>query len=119
LSDPEVLELAARIELVAHDDFAASFPEGTPCRVVMDQGEGPQSLTVLHPLGDVANPMSRAQVTEKFRRISAVSVGPGWQDEILAALDGLLAQGFGPLFAALAAPRLILASERSQSSIWR
>ena len=119
LSDPEVLGLAGRIELVAHDDFAASFPRGTPCRVIMDQGEGPQILTVQQPLGDVANPMSRAQVTEKFRRISAVSVGPDWQGEILAALDGLLAQGFGPLFAALAAPRLILASERSQLSTWR
>ncbi|MEO3388410.1 MmgE/PrpD family protein [Mesorhizobium sp. CAU 1741] len=111
LADAEVLELAARIELAAHEDFAASFPVGTPCRVILDQGDGPQSLTVPHPLGDVANPMSRAQVTEKFRRIAAGSMGPDWQDNVLAALDGLLDQGFGPLFAALAAPRLILAAE--------
>ena len=104
LRDPQVLELAGRIELAAHEDFAGAFPKGTPCRVIMDQGEGPQSLTVRHPLGDVANPMSRVQVTEKFRRIGAASVAPGWQEVILAALNALLEDGFRPLFASLATP---------------
>lgn len=112
LRDPEVLGLAGRIELAAHEDFASSFPVGTPCRVILDQGDGPQSLTVLHALGDVANPMSRDQVREKFRRISAATVDPVWQDAILAALDGLATAGFRPLFAALRArpPRLRLVS---------
>lgn len=101
LTDAAVLELAGRIELAAHDDFEASFPVGTPCRVIMDQGEGPKSLTVLHPLGDVANPMSRAQVIEKFRRIGATNVMPARQGKILDALDGLMDHGFAPLFAAL------------------
>jgi len=101
LTDPDVLALSGRIELTAHEDFAAAFPMGTPCRVMMDQGDGPRSLTVLHPLGDVANPMSRSQVTKKFRRITAIGVASAWQDEILAALDDLLTQGFTPLFAAL------------------
>lgn len=101
LHDPQVLELAGRIELSAHDDFATAFPKSTPCRVIIDQGEGPRSLTVPYPLGDVANPMNRAQVTEKFRRIGAASVAPGWQDAILAALNGLTSDGFRPLFAAL------------------
>lgn len=104
LADPAVLDLAARIELAAHDDFAASFPKGTPCRVIMDQGAGPESLTVLHPLGDVANPMSRAQVMEKFRRISAASLSPDWQRQIESALETLLSRGFAPLFASLAEP---------------
>ena len=71
----------------------------------MDQGDGPESLTVLHPLGDVANPMSRAQITDKFRRIARVTVSPDWQHSILAALDGLLDQGFAPLFEALTYPK--------------
>ena len=101
LTDPDVLALSGRIELTAHEDFAAAFPMGTPCRVMMDQGDGPRSLTVLHPLGDVTNPMSRSQVMGKFRRITAIGVASAWQDEILAALDDLLTQGFTPLFAAL------------------
>jgi len=105
LADPDVLDLAGRIELVAHEDFSGSFPKGTPCRVIMDQGDGPQSATVLHPLGDVANPMSRDQVIDKFRKIGAGSVDSLWLDDILPALDGVLEHGFGPLFEALAPPR--------------
>jgi len=105
LNDQGVLNLAKRITLSAHDDFAASFPKGTPCRVTMDQGDGPETLTVLHPLGDVANPMNRVQVTEKFRRITRVSVGDAWQDSILSALNTLGDSGFAPLFAALSDPK--------------
>jgi 2-methylcitrate dehydratase PrpD len=105
LADPAVLDLSQRIELIAHDDFATSFPKGTPCRVTMDQGDGPQSIAVLLPLGDVGNSMNRAQVTDKFRRIARVSVNPDWQQTILAALDGLLDQGFAPLFTALTEPK--------------
>ncbi len=101
LTDPDVLDLAGRIELVAHEDFAGSFPGGTPGRVIIDQGEGPQTATVLHPLGDVANPMSRDQVTEKFRTIGAASVDTVWLNDILPALDGILDHGFGALFSAL------------------
>jgi 2-methylcitrate dehydratase PrpD len=101
LRDPDILELAARIELVAHPDFAESFPKGTPSRVIMDQGEGPESHTVLFPLGDVANPMSRQQVTDKFRLIGAESLSPVRQDAILKAVDSLTTEGFAPLFAIL------------------
>lgn len=101
LNDTAVLELAGRIELISHVDFASSFPVGTPCRVIMDQGDGPQSLTVLHPLGDVANPMTHTQIIEKFLRIGAANVTPARQGIILNAIDGLIDHGFAPLFAAL------------------
>ena len=104
LTEAAVLELSDRIELLAHDDFADSFPKGTPCRVMLDQGDGVQSLTIEHPLGDVANPMSRAQVMQKLRRIGAASLNAEWQDRIIAALDRLLQDGFAPVLDALAAP---------------
>ena len=101
LMDPCVLELAGRISLGTHEDFAASFPAGTPCRVVLDQGDGPRAMTVLHALGDAGNPMSRVQVHQKFRRITAQVLSPEKQDALMTALDGLLVDGFKPLFAAL------------------
>lgn len=104
LQDPDVLALAARIELVAHDEFADAFPGRTPCRVFLDQGDGPRQMTVQHPLGDVANPMSRRQVFDKIRRISARVLPPDAQESIIFALDGLADQGFAPLFEALATP---------------
>ena len=101
LLDPGVLALAGRISLGTHEDFAASFPAGTPCRVTLDQGDGPRTMTVLHALGDVGNPMSRVQVQQKFHRITAQALSPEKQDALLTALDGLLVDGFKPLFAAL------------------
>ncbi len=71
LCDSDVLALACRIDLAVREDFATAFPKRTPGRVIMDQGDGPVSLTVQHPLGDLANPMSRAA---KSTRNSA-----GWQ----------------------------------------
>lgn len=104
LLDTEVLDLAARIELEVSPDFAASFPVGTPARVILDQGDGPQEMVVLHPLGDVANPMSREAVAQKFRNIARHALPPAWQDEILAAVGRLETAGFAPLFRALARP---------------
>ncbi|MEP6906633.1 MAG: MmgE/PrpD family protein [Pseudoxanthomonas sp.] len=101
LLDPGVLELAGRISLGTHEQFAASFPAETPCRVTLDQGDGPRTMTVLQALGDVGNPMSRVQVHAKFRRITAQVLAAEKQDALLAALDGLVANGFKPLFAAL------------------
>ncbi|CAN7248121.1 MmgE/PrpD family protein [Mesorhizobium caraganae] len=101
LTDARVLDLAARIELQPSPDFASAFPVGTPARVVMDQGNGPEEMTVLHPLGDVANPLSTNQITEKFKNIAGKSVHPLWQDEILLAIRNLETAGFLPLLTAL------------------
>ena len=103
LHNPEVLKLSSCVELATHEDFAGVFPGATPARVVLDQGDGPESLVIPHPLGDVANPMSYAQVEEKFRRIAATNVDRAWQDQILAAVRDLKSKGFRPLFHALEA----------------
>jgi 2-methylcitrate dehydratase PrpD len=107
LNDADVLGLASRIELDVAPDFASAFPAGTPARVILDQGEGPQELIVLHALGDVANPMSKDQIALKFRNIGRENLHPEWQDGILAAIDGLETGGFRPLLSALnlSAPR--------------
>lgn len=101
LRDPKVLKLANLIELCAHEDFEHSFPKTTPCRVILDQGQGEETRTIEYPLGDVANPMSRDQVKAKFQRIALETVDPAWQQDVLSALDGLTSAGFAPLFVAL------------------
>lgn len=104
LTDASVLELASRIELESAPDFDGAFPVGTPARVIMDQGRGQQEKVVLHPLGDVANPLSREQVTAKFRNIAKGVVDAPWQNEILLTVDDLQGAGFKPFFAALTPP---------------
>ncbi|MGY0506012.1 MmgE/PrpD family protein [Luteimonas sp. e5] len=101
LADQDVRDIAQRMRLSAHEDFVAAFPATTPCRVTLDQGAGPRMLTVQHPLGDFHNPMSKRQVVDKFRRVTAENLSPQKQEEVLAALDGVATHGFGPLFAAL------------------
>jgi 2-methylcitrate dehydratase PrpD len=101
LTDDKVLELASRIELTAHEDFSASFPKGTPCRVILDQGNGEEMRTVLYPLGDVANPMSAPQVLQKLNRISRHNIREEKRNIIVNALGGLQTEGFKPLSAAL------------------
>jgi 2-methylcitrate dehydratase PrpD len=101
LEDERVLELASRIELVAHDDFSDAFPKATPGRVIMDQGQGPERLDVPHPRGDVANPMNRAQIVEKFKRISRDTLREETRAAAISAVDRLPREGFQPLFAAL------------------
>lgn len=106
LGDAEVLDLASRIELDAAPDFASAFPSGTPAKVILDQGDGSEELTILHPLGDVANPMSKDQIAVKFRNIGRENLQPKWQDGILAAIDGLETNGFRPLLSALTSPAI-------------
>ena len=101
LGDPDVLALGRRIELATYEDFAAAFPERTPCRVIIDQGDGPESLTVQYPLGDVTNPMNRGQIHEKFRRMADQSLDRARQDRIFVALDRLTTEGFRLLFSSL------------------
>ncbi|RWI34118.1 MAG: MmgE/PrpD family protein [Mesorhizobium sp.] len=104
LADARVLDLAARIELEPSPDFASAFPVGTPARVLIDQGNGPEEMIVLHPLGDVANSLSSDQVAEKFKNIARRNVHPRWQDEILSATASLETVGFRRLLTALLPP---------------
>jgi len=103
LADKEVLELASRVELEVAPDFVESFPARTPARVTIDYGEGPQTRTVDYPLGDTANPMSRAQIEAKFRQLSKEVMDTAAQDKLLTAVDTLDNEGPSRLFAILGA----------------
>lgn len=101
LADPEVLALAERITLEATSDFALAFPKSTPARVSLDQGQGIQIMEVLHPRGDVANPLGYADIVTKFRRITATYITPEDQQFLLQAFADFPQAGFTPVHAAL------------------
>ena len=75
LRDPEVLTLAGRVEMISGEEFRGSFPAATPSRVRLTQGGKEVLATVIHPLGDVANPMSWDQVEEKFHDLARAIPG--------------------------------------------
>ena len=101
LRDPEVLALAARVVLVASPDFAGAFPARTPARVVLDQGDGPRSMTVEHPRGDVANPMTADEIAAKLRALCAGHLPATTPDAIIAAVEDVEVAGLAPVIAAL------------------
>ena len=105
LRDPEVLALARHVEMIGGEDFRASFPTTTPSRVRLTQGGKEVLATVIHPLGDVANPMSWDQVEEKFHDLARAA--PGVPPEAVIAACRALAHGdldAGGLRGALAGP---------------
>ncbi|MDQ0564356.1 2-methylcitrate dehydratase PrpD [Rhizobium mesoamericanum] len=101
LSDDRVLDLAGRIELAASSEFATAFPGGTPARVLLDQGQGIEERLVLHPLGDVANPMSAEQIKQKFKNITKEDLDQQWQERIIAAVSNFEANDLSFFVAAL------------------
>lgn len=102
LHDPQVLELAAKIQLKSSPDFSASFPKTTPARVTIrrdgDTQQHQQTVEVLYPLGDVANPMSVDQLKHKFRQISRDTLSRDQQEKIITQVLQLTSTGFRPLF---------------------
>jgi|GEM_PF-5350970 Uncharacterized protein involved in propionate catabolism len=64
----------------------------------MDQGDGPETLVVEHPLGGVANPMTSEQIEEKFLNLSSEVLTPAQQQKLVSALRTLSTDGFQPLF---------------------
>ena len=97
LSDPQVLALAARIELEAAGDFSSSFPKTTPARVLLDQGQGVETIEVLHPRGDVANPLGYDDIVTKFRRITSAQIPAAGQERLLQAFSDMPQAGFAPV----------------------
>ncbi|BAB52574.1 MmgE/PrpD family protein [Mesorhizobium japonicum] len=100
LKDERVLELARRVELAPAAEFSKSFPIGTPARVVIDQGKGPEETVVLHPLGDVANPLSKDQIVQKFKNITKI-LDADWQLRIISATLEFEKLGLASLIASL------------------
>lgn len=103
LHDEKVLDLATKIKLVTTPDFSESFPVSTPARVTIRQGadahtQQPRTMEVLHPLGDVANPMSIDQLKHKFRLISRSTLENKQQEKIITQVLHLSTDGFAPLF---------------------
>lgn len=101
LSEPDVLELASQIELTAAEDFASSFPVTTPARIRLDQGRGMETVTIFHPRGDVANPLSYRDIVRKFQNITAEKMPLNDQKLLLHVFTDLSQTGFAPLISAL------------------
>ena len=88
--DPERLALLKRVTVRRAPEFSESYPRALSVRVGVETEAGEVlSRQVDYPLGHCKNPMSDAQVEEKFRRLTAGRVPEAQVDEILRRLWSL------------------------------
>lgn len=88
--DPRVHDLAERVTVVAEPAFAAGWPAETPTEVVLHLRDGRRLVGhSRNPKGSHANPPSRDEIEEKFRRLAAAVFPPAHVVEAQAALLAL------------------------------
>ena len=69
-TDPALLELVAKVKIVLDNSLTARYPGGIPNRVVVTMNDGRVlEKEVEFPRGHAGNPMTDAEVEQKFRRL--------------------------------------------------
>ncbi len=66
LHDPIAVDIAKKVQLNLNESYDALYPEKTAARIVLHTASESYSREVLLPFGDADNPMSNAQLWDKF-----------------------------------------------------
>ena len=89
LSEPEVASLAAKISYAVKE--LPEFPETFPAKVTIKRSSGETSSAyVAANLGSARNPMTDAQLDDKFMRCAGVGLGHERATALAASIDGLM-----------------------------
>lgn len=90
LSTPEVLELMGRVEVVENKDLTAIHPGCVPCRMTVTLKDGREiKHELMYPKGHSKSPMTKREITDKFRRLYAVYGEAGNADAVIDAVETL------------------------------
>lgn len=75
LSDPDILNIADKVEVIHASEFDDCFPKTAPSEVEIKTTSGQcYRTTVTRPKGDTKNPMSDQELVEKFKRLATRSI---------------------------------------------
>ncbi len=84
LNDPALLSLVAKIRIHRDAALTARYPRGIPNRIMVTLADGSvRTAENEFPRGHDQNPMTDAEVEEKWRRMSAPLLDAGRQSEVL------------------------------------
>ena len=84
LVDPVTLDLTAKIRILRDAALTKRYPKGIPNRLVATLADGRQFTAENEfPRGHDQNPMTDAEVTEKFRKLASGVLTPDAQDRVL------------------------------------
>lgn len=107
IHDAAILALARRVSVHADPQLQAVYPQTTPTRVEIRLRDGRMlSHQVDMPKGDPRVPLSRQELTEKFRALAGMVLDAGQVAQVEQAVDGLeQLETLEPLLAPLRRPR--------------
>jgi 2-methylcitrate dehydratase PrpD len=90
ISDPRVLELAKRVEIVLDPEIEEAYPEkfAGKVEIVLTNGKALETR-VDHPTGSPENPMSFDDVAKKFESLAGTVMGRGRIEQIIQRVEGL------------------------------
>ncbi len=84
LKDPEVLKITEKVRWELDPEFEKLYPKVYPARIVVTMNDGKKyTAQVDHPKGDPENPLSDAQIVEKFQSLVVGTISQDKADEIV------------------------------------
>ena len=87
LQDPELLDLVAKVQVRRDATLTARYPQGIPNRVVLTMSDGTTLTEVVEfPRGHARNPLTDAELEEKFRKLVTPRYGAARTEELLQSL---------------------------------
>lgn len=90
LQAPAITALMKRISVVEDDALDAQHPESYPCRITVRLSDGREVRNELrYPKGHDKNPMTSAEVQDKFRRLFGGYGSADAAEAVIGAVDGL------------------------------
>jgi 2-methylcitrate dehydratase PrpD len=90
LSDPRLLDLASRVEVVHDRSLDGGFPDSYPARVEVTNRGGSVLVEERRGAhGDPRDPMSQAELDDKFERLAARVLGPAEVQALHGALRAM------------------------------
>ena len=90
INDPLVRKVLANTEVIADAELNKLYPDKFPARVTVSMQDGSAfQETVLFPKGDPQDPLSAAEIEEKFRGNADALLGTARAQQLLQAINSL------------------------------
>lgn len=104
LTDPDVLSVARRVEVVLDSELDSHFSAAVPARVTVSCGDTTFTETVMEPLGEPGNPMGWDLLFRKFHTLARSELTSAKHSRLCDALEEMKAGVLAPLLLELATP---------------
>jgi 2-methylcitrate dehydratase PrpD len=90
LTDPDVLEIADKVELIHSPEFDNYLPKAIPSEIEIVTTSGKSYTTrIMTPRGDSTNPMSAEELLDKFRKLASRKINSKNSEKVIEVVENL------------------------------